>query len=279
MSLARGHFGLLQAATGNAEHITYLSRIAALGGSLTAPEEALTLALIQQIQAASYGSKIRYLLPFVGAGIAANRVPLRDSFGVGAATLIGGTPLTDANCDTATGLVNSTEQAGCLNTLVSPLNFGSGAQNIGFGFWERNWGAGTGVEPMGCYEASNGNNRWCLDLRASFERFRAGNVTNSQAGPASTASSAHYYGQRFSSTLRRIFKNGTTLGSDGTTLDIIAAVGDEVYVMGCNQNGASVTYWKGRCAVAYITDGSLADADVAALHTLLDTYLVTPTGR
>jgi hypothetical protein len=48
--------------------------------------------------------------------------------------------------------------------------------------------------------------------------------------------------------------------------------------MAVNVNGADF-FWKGRCAVAYATDGTLSGTEVADLHTLLDTYLITPTGR
>src|SRR5207342_282175 len=132
-----------------------------------------------------------WLAPFVGSTIAEHRVPLRDTLAVGAMTSNGSSPFTDADCDTSTGIVNSTEKNAYLGTQVQPSTTFAGRRG-GLGFWERNIGLGTNVEPMGCY--SSGGDRFVLDLRASFQRFRWGGVTSSQAGPATTATNGHYYG-------------------------------------------------------------------------------------
>lgn len=267
----------------DAETLTWETRINALGGSVTTQEKDWADALINAIQAATYGSKIKYLLPFIGDSIAAHRVPLRDSLAVGAATLVGPTPLTDANCDTATGLVNSTEQSGALDTKIKPSQLGT-SNNGGLGWYERAWGAGVGVEPIGTSGSNNSpDQRFVLDLRSSFQRFRWGGVTNSQAGPVTTAGSGHYYGQRSSSTLRRIYKNGLSLGDDGTNGDSATRANETtIWVCGCLDSsgvGTVQAFWKGRGACAYLTDGTLSDADVADFHALLGTYLITPTGR
>ena len=259
---------------GNAELDAWVDGITALGGSVTSGEIAIASALIVAIQGASYGSKIKYLLPFIGSSIACHRMPLRDALAVGAA---GSAGFTDADCDTSTGLVNSTEAAKYLNTSITPHQLGT-SENGGLGWYERDWGAGSNVEPMGAYN-TDASERFCLDLRASFQRFRWGSTVGSQAGPATTTSTAHYYGQRSSSTLRRIYKDGTSLGDDGTASDPAAGSNYQpIYVHGCN-NSVSPTPWKGRGACAYLTDGTMSDADVAAFHTLLGTYLITPTGR
>lgn len=248
----------------------------ALGGSVTTTEKNYADALVVAIKAASYASKIRYLLPFIGAGIAFHRVPLIDVLNVGAASLYGGTPLTDANCDTSTGLVNSTEQSGGLNTLIQAQSLHpSDSTSGGMGFWERNWGAGTGVEPIGCYDAS-GSDRFVIDLRSTLQRFRWGNATGTQAGPGTTAGSKHYYGQVVGSTnTTEIYADGSSLGSNGTSNQ--AGPSENIFVMGCNQ--PTDTFWKGRCAVAYLTDGTMSSGDVSAFHTLLNTYLISATGR
>lgn len=257
---------------------TWVSRIGALGGSVTTPEKDLADALIQQIQAASYGSKIIYLLPFIGGNIAAHRVPLRDTRNVGAAANSG---FVDADCTTAGGIANPTEAAKILNTGITPVMLGApGTQRGGLFFWERNLGLGTGVEPMGCYDLfGGGTDRYVLDLRSTMQRFRWGNASGTLAGPGTTATNGFYYAQASSNTLRRIYKDGTTLGSDGTSSSTIICSNAYIRVMGCVTHTTALTYWKGRCGVAGATDGTMSDADVAALYTLLDTYLITPTGR
>lgn len=260
----------------NAEVLLWQSRAQALGATPITTDLDILQALSVALAAESYSAKIKWLAAFVGSTIAEHRVPLRDSLSAGAMTSNGSSPFTDADCDTATGIVNSTEKNAYLGTQLSAqvLNAGSPRRG-GFGFWERNIGLGTNVEPMGVYDA--GGARFCLDLRATFQRFRWGHVTNSQAGPATTATNGHYYGQSFSDSLREIYKDGSALGTNGTSTETTTPDTSIVFVMGCN---ASIdTPWKGRCAVAYMTDGTLTSGNIAALHTLLGTYLVTPTGR
>ena len=262
------------------EMSTYLGRISALGGSLTSGEETIAEDLIAAIQGAGYGSKIIYLLPFIGSSIAAHRVPLRDAPNVGAATNGGASPFTDANCDTATGIVNSTEQAAFLDTLILGSQLGA-SNNAGIGWWERDWGAGSGVSPVGAYSITNSpDERFLLDLRNTMERFRWGGVSSSAAGPGTSAGNGHYYGQRSSATLRRIYKDGVSLGTDSTSSDAAARANEQtIYAVGVHSISDTAEYWKGCGAVFYLTDGTLSDADVADFHALLDTYLITPTGR
>lgn len=283
MSGINGYLALLLGGAPLTEFDIYKARIAALGGSLTSTEEGYASDLITAIQGASYGSKIKYLLPFIGGNIGAQRVPLRDSLGVGPASLVGTTVLTNSNCSTAGGLTNSTEQAGALDTKIKPSQLGA-SNNGGIGWYERNWGAGTGVEPAGTYGSNNSpDERYCLDLRSTLQRFRWGGASTSQAGPATTAGNGHYYGQRSSATFRRIYKDGASLGSDSTANEPANRANEQtIVVLGCreaNAGGTFLSYWKGRGACAYLTDGTLSDADVAAFHTLLGTYLITPTGR
>lgn len=252
------------------------SRIIALGGSVTPTERGYASDLIAAIRGSTYNSKIVYLLPFIGESIAAHRVPLRDTLNIGAALNTG---FVDADCTTSGGIENPTEASKILNTQIAPGELGI-SNSGGMGFWERDIGLGTGVEPMGCYPAGDNARRFVLDLRSSMQRFRWGATTGSEAGPGTTASSAHYYGQRSSATLRRIYKDGTALSPDGTSSDAATNAGlSDIRVMGCVTHTGALSYWKGRCAVAYLTDGTMSDTDVSDFHTLLDTYLITPTGR
>lgn len=262
----------------NAEVTTWISRATALGATPITADKNILQALSVALAAESYSSKIIWLAPFVGSTIAEHRCPLRDTRGVGAMTSLGSSAFTDADCDTTTGIVNSTEKNAYLNSLVRADQLSlSDTTSGGMGFWERNWGAGTNVEPIGCYNAT-GTNRFVVDLRSSLQRFRWGDPTTSQAGPGTTAGSKHYYGQCIGSTnVTQIYANGASLGSDGTSA--ASATNEEIYVMGCRQVAASSTPWKGRCAVAYLTDGTLSSGDVSALHTLLNTYIITATGR
>jgi hypothetical protein len=43
--------------------------------------------------------------------------------------------------------------------------------------------------------------------------------------------------------------------------------------------GGTTSYWKGRCGVAYLTDGTLTDQEVADFHAALRDYLLIPSGK
>jgi hypothetical protein len=265
----------------SAETTAWINGITALSGSVTTSEKNIADAIIVAIQGASYGSKIKYLLPFIGGNIAAHRMPLRDSLAVGAASSLGTAPFVDADCSTATGLSNSTEKDAYLDSLIKPSQIGT-SDNGGLGWYERNIGFGSNVEPIGAYGLSTSTpvSRFVLDLRSSIQKFRWGDTLGTPAGPATTATNGHYYGQRSSTTLRRIYVDGTSLGSDGTGADAVAGINDQtILVMGSRDSSGLKTSWKGRGACAYLTDGTMSDADVAAFHTLLGTYLIAPTGR
>lgn len=269
----------------DAETVTWESRITTLGGSVTSGEISTADALIKAIKAEDFGTKIIYLLPFIGASIAAHRVPLRDARAVGAAALVGGTPFTDSNCDTSTGIVNATEQAAALNTGLSFASCNlSDANKGGLGFWERDIGLGTGTECMGAHGSILFDaKRFVLDLRSGLTFFSWGDPNN-RAQEVTAGTSSHYYGQCNGAASRKFYKDGAQVGAENTVNDPASgATSEPLYVMGVNYEnslaGGGFVAWKGRCAVAYMTDGTLTDTEIANLHTLLDTYLVTPTGR
>lgn len=279
MSTQRAHVGLLRGAAASvydAETVAWYTGISAAGGSVTTQEKDWAEALILAIRAASYGAKIIYLLPFLGANIKAARMPLRDTFARGIASSYGSSPFVDGDVGNAVGIENPTEKLAYLGTGL-PINWNAGNGNKGgFGFWERNWGNGTNVEAAGAYDASGGH-RFLLDFRSSFRRFRWGGTTQSEAGPATSMANGHYYGQ-YNGTQTQLWKDGATDGAANTTGPFATGADvNELMVMGVN--APTDTPYKGRCAVFYVTDGTMSGADVTAFHTLLGTYLVTPTGR
>ena len=259
----------------NAETLAWIAGISGLGGSVTTQEKDWADALIVALQGETYNAKVVWMAPFIGSNIKAARMPLRDALSVGAMSSFGSSPFVDADCGNSTGIQNPTEKDAYLGTGV-PLNWNlANGYKSGYGWWELNIGFGSNVEPMGAYNAANGA-RFVLDLRSSFERFRYGNTTGSQAGPATSASNGHYYGQ-YDGTDTRIYLDGSDLGSPGASGFADSIDNNEIFVMGCNSG--TDTPWKGQGGCAYITDGTMTSGEIAAFHTLLDTYLITPTGR
>lgn len=258
----------------HAETLVWEAGIVGAGGSVTTQEKDWADALIRAIIAKSYGSKIKYLLPFLGTNIKAHRMPLRDSFSVGMATLRGASPFVDADC-TNNGIDNPTEKDAQLDTLV-PINWNAANGHImGLGWYERNIGLGSGVEPCGAYN-SGASKRFVLDLRSSLRYVRFGNPSLNLSGTTSAAVSGDYYGQNTTGNVLQLYRDGSTDGAAGTG-DSSLIDSSTIYAMGVN--APPVNTWKGRGGCFLITDGTISGSDVSDLHTLIGTYLITPTGR
>lgn len=249
----------------------WLARIAQAGGAVTERSKVLAYRFIESGQNYSFYGKIIYLLPLLGANIEAATVPLIDVLNRGPATNSG---FTSSDFSETSGLSNPTEAAKYFDTGVKPSELGS-SNNGGLGWFEKAIGLGSGVEPLGCY--STGGQRFVIDLRSTLQNFRWGTASNG-AGNTSSGASAHYYGQRSASNSRAIYRDAAQVGSTNTMSDTASGASDAtIFVMGVN--ASPKTYWKGRCACAYMTAGNLTTQEITDLHTFLNDFLITPTGR
>ncbi len=206
----------------------WLNRIKATGGYVSQYEISLIDALATKINSETFASKIIYMLPFVGNNIRAQCVPLFDKLNVGPADNYG---FVDTDCKTSRGLSNIGTVSKYLDTKIKPSQLGSN-NNGGLGWWELDMQYGANPEPIGVYSSTNSpDQRFLLDLRSTLQYFRWGGVTNSQAGVSTRSSNGFYYGQRSSSILRRIYKNGNPLGTDGTASDAAVGANEQAIVM------------------------------------------------
>jgi|GEM_PF-4012860 len=252
---------------------SWVKNVYIAGGTLSTNDVIIARGLIEAINRSTFRDKIVHLLPMLGQNVAACRVALINRLGISATAT--NTNFVDADFSPSTGLKGNGSNK-IFTLAFAPGQLGSGS-NGGFGYWENSIDfTGTSVEPVGCYN-SGGTNRFVLDLRSNVRSFRWGNAGNG-AGDSTAATNGDYYGQRSSATSRELFKDGASLATN-TTSDSASGASDRgIRLMGADENG-TITYWKGRCAVAYFTDGTLTSTEVADLHTLLNTYLITPTGR
>ncbi len=183
---------------------------------------------------------------------------------------------TNADFSESTGLTgNGTNKS--LDTLVNQTTLYNGGQSAGMGYWARVLDyTGTTTEVMGSYNNTN-TVRNVLDLRALLRFFSWGNA-GTAANSATASVVGDYYGQRANLASRELYVNGSLLVSN-TTSDG-GSPGWTLRLMGIAQGGGpTVDCAKGSCAVAYCTDGTLTPTEIAAFHTVLQTYLITPTGR
>lgn len=245
----------------------WAAAVVAAGGGFENNSLSIASNLAQVLQTKSYYRKIRYLLPFLGKGINAARVPLIDTGNVGAAT---NTNFVDGDFTQATGL------QGNGSSKIFNLNIAPDTVATGIGYWENNINfGGTDSGAMGV-GVSGPDRRWYLDLRASLRIFSWGTFAErAEAGGAAT--NGLFYGQSTSATERFLFFNGTQLASD-TTSDSQTSGAISLRLMGWEYD-AVLYYWAGRCAVSFVTNGQLSAAEISDFQTTLQSYLMTPTGR
>lgn len=263
--------GRRRQASPNAVYELWVSRVDAAGGTYEADSKDIALALVEQLQAASFYSKMVYLLPLLGANLAAARVPLIDTLNVGIAA---NTNFVDGDFSQATGLKGNGSSK-LLDLLIKPSQLGV-SRNGGMGYWENQVDrTGTASDcPMGCRDDSNIQAK--LFYGAAFRGFYWGLAAN---GPQDGTGQGNggTYGNRSASNLREYYVSGT-LALSNTTSDAAAPTNERNFLLMAHSNTAPL-FWKGRCAVAYLTDGTLSAGDVSDLHDLLLDYLLTPTGR
>lgn len=250
----------------------WVGAVRAAGGGFENNSIFIAANLVRVLQSRPYYSKIKYVLPLLGTGINAARVPLVDALGVGAATNVS---FVDANFSQSTGLQGNGSSK-YLNCLIKPAQLGS-SNNGGLGYWENNINLSGNVEVIGCYNTTGTSNRYVIDLRTNIRSFRWGAPANG-AGDSSTPTNGHFYGQRSSATSRQLFFNGASVGTNTTSDDTVNPNENNMYIVGSNEAGVPYP-WPGRCALAYLTDGTLSTEDVVDLDTIFRKYLMTPTGR
>lgn len=254
------------------ETTLWMSRVTSLGASYTDLSTRVADSLLTALKNNGVFTKIVALYPFLGVGINAARVPLIDKLVAGVANNTG---FVTGDFTETTGLANPTEAVKYFDTGMKASQL-EGANNVGgIGWWENNIGFGSGTEPVGAYNNA-ASTRFCMDLRSTLSAFRWGNPSNGAQSSVS-AVNGHYYGQRSSSISREIYLNGNQIATNTTSDSGTGSSERNMWIMG--NNASSPTYWKGRCACCYFTLGNLSAGEVAALHTILDTYLITPTGR
>ncbi len=256
---------------------TWLAAVATAGGTLAGDSQSIAQGIINAMCGSTYRSKIVYFLPLLGADLAAARTPLIDLYSVGPAT---NTNFVNADFTQATGLQgNGTSKI--LDSNLFPWSLGSGEDDDrdgGIGFVENNISfAGTASGwPSGCVTPSSADFR--LFVASTGSGISWGPTANAAFGGA-TATNGSYYAQRFSPTLREIYKNGSFVASNTTSDPAADGATLHIAIMGIFATSFSNQFWAGRCACFYLTNGKLTPTEIADLNTVIQTYLITPTGR
>lgn len=261
----------------DAETITWASRVVAAGGTFESNSLYIADRLIRAVKAEAYNSGIKYILPHLGGNLAAAIIPLRDSLNVGGATNTG---FVNGDFSQATG-ISAASGTKYLDSKIKPSQLGTGL-NAGLGCWARAVATTGAHHPIGCVPLATNSQSYYLHLNTTFKNF--GWNSDAVAGRAelATASTAgDYYGQRASSASRILYLNGSSIATNTIDNTPGGSSNKNIFMMGIDASevGAGILPWYGNSSCFYMTDGTLSAANIAAFHTLLQTYLITPTGR
>lgn len=263
----------------------YAKRIVSLGSTISNLSLKRADLLLRAIKAKAYGNKIMYLLPLLGNGILAATVPLRDALNVGPANNIN---FVDADFNEQDGLQGDGSTK-AFDTLIKSSQiargWAGGSASGGLGYFENNYKPNdTNSDVIGSvgWTVSSFTSIFVIQLFTTRPKFCWGSGSN-VTPDVTPRGNGHYYGQRPIRTLRKLYFNGVSIASNTTADDGSAALNDPpMAVLGVTTGlgqPPSLVCSGGRCALAYFTDGSLADADVTDFDTLIRSFLIQPLGR
>jgi hypothetical protein len=254
---------------------SWQKRATAAGGTIDGTSARIARDLLSVIKGKSYAAKITHLYPFLGGNLAAARTPLIYNGAIAGSEVAANVGFLEADYTFATGLKGngSTKR---LDTGVKPSQVG--VSNSGGMGWRENGidTTGTGRDVMG---SSNGaGTQWfVINLNGT-------NSYGSWGAPANAptyvlaSTNGRYYSQRSSSTSRAFYKNGASVATNATA-DTATGAPDNAISLFAVSYSSTFYYWKGRCACAYFTDGTMSGAEITDFDQVLVDYLLTPTGR
>lgn len=227
---------------------------------------------IQQlvIDLKGYGiwSKMKAIYPFVGGTAATHRWNLRDARSVDAAFYL----------DFFGGITHSSNgvlfngSTGYANTKLVPSTALT-LNSTHISFYSRTTNIKNGARDFAVYE--NGDNpTMALGTNTGVYLSDHYNYNNRITGSIANAQGL-FLGTRTSSTVHKLFRNGSQLGSTATTANTNNLPAQALYIG--VENGGSVPSggWSDKqCAFASIGDG-LTDQEVSDLYTAVNTFQTT----
>lgn len=252
---------------------TWKQNVISNSGSLHQNSPIFASNFIYSITGSSYFNKIVYLLPMLGANLNAALVPLIDVLNAGPAT---SSNFTNSDYTQGTGLQGNGINK-IINTNVYPSQLGT-SSNGGYGYWENNISFGADSDMMGCY-CNDSSRRYTLDMRTNpLEILFWGNPSGDSCAGHTLPSNSHYYGQRSSSANLRLYRSGALIAS-GSSNGATSMNERTIHVVGADEGGSGLTFWAGRCALTYMTDGTMSASEVADFHSCLAINLISATGK
>lgn len=263
------------------ETLIYWGRILGNGGTITETDLDIADSFVIAWKASGIGGKLRYLLPYLGDDWLAGQVPLIDKGGWGLPVMSGPTPFNDSDFSRSTGLQGRADAF--IRFPFTPQG-GSSGNNFGMGQWILDNDFSLGGLGVGTYWNSGNNHIYGLRSDVPYVRFQYTNVASptesvQYSWPGTAPTQLHLYGQRLSQTDRRLYVDGAIVGTNVVS-DANLANGNQygMPILGDTLSGGE-RYGTNRLGATYWTNGGLTDPEVSDLHSLISTYLITPSGK
>lgn len=255
------------------ETILWWGNVLAAGGTLTANSLALADDLVVALKALSSFSSIRYLLPFLGSNLAAALVPLIDVSRYGSPT---NNNFVSGDFSESSGLSGN----GSNKYLVlpfSPAGFAS-SNNLGIGFWELDASAVTGTRvAYGAFQVGLASNYFAFRQATSVVDYYSDTTLHPAHATSTPPSNGFWYGERASSTSLKLYYAGSAIATDSNVNSTgLTSLASNLFAL--NDGGSPANYWPGRMGSFVAVSGSLGDAQVAQLNTIISDFL-TAAGR
>lgn len=257
----------------DADAQAFFDRVTTAGGSLSNTEKTAVNQLVLDMKSYSIWTKMKAIYPMVGASSAACAQNLKSSSFTG--TFNGGWTYasTGVTPNGTTGYMNTTINASSQLTT----------NNVHMSYYSRTNITGTIIyhTDMGCSDSPtdlpSGNYLGLYlkrPIQSNLSAFEANTYsTGVQATFTNTNSASMVIGSRTSSTLNRIYRNGT-LQSSATSTNTSVNPNYSIYIGASNKLNSATNFGSLQCAFASIGDG-LTDTEASNLYTAVQTFNTT----
>lgn len=245
----------------------FIAAVIANGGTLTSNQQGYITTFFNSLKSGGLWDKIlaSHML-FLGSANA-SKFNIKNSLNTDAAFRI---------TWHGTGTFASNGWASDGSTGYGDLHFNpsvaAGQDALGFGAYVRGGSTGSTIYFIGNYDGSSITNQIGVDVSSGM----VAGVNSALAGIAAQTVSAPtrlIYGNRSSSGFVSYYRDGTNVAVKAQTSN--TPFNGNLY-LGCfNFNGTPSFFFGNTITMDFITDGSLSDADEAALNTIVNTFLTS----
>ncbi len=244
---------------------TWRNGAMAAGGTFEGNSIYLANQAVRALKATAFASDIIYWNPLFGKNLATARMPLIDRLGVGIATNSG---FTNADFSQATGLVST---GGKMLDLIVPVGSLGAGWNGGCGYYELAAVPANGF-PIVAYDA--GGEDFGILYGTTVIFYYWGTVVAPDTAVI-VKGRGNFYEQRAAANDRKLWLDGVQVASSAAVINSTSTA----HFTALRGDANPAIDYAGACGSLYLTNGTLSGGEIAAFDTILNDFVITPTGR